>query len=269
MPETPTANTGLSAQYEFASAEDQQVSFNFKWYAGDAVIMEDSSGSLNPGLYHKGESVSVEVIPFDSRGPGKSLRSEAKKIGDLPPVITSLTLAPTKAFPGDVITAQIAAEDPDNDFISYTYHWYVNAEPVQGPKGEAATFDTKGLRKKDTVSLVVIPSDGEKAGKQALAEGVVLYNSPPKITSTPPAGFTEDNKFYTYQVTASDPDGDQLTYSLEKAPQGMTIDSATGLIHWEIPENLSERREVPIKIKVDDGDGGTVTQEYSFFLELR
>jgi hypothetical protein len=33
---------------------------------------------------------------------------------------------------------------------------------------------------------------------------------------------------YLYQVAAKDPDGDKLTYSLLKAPQGMTINPSTG-----------------------------------------
>jgi VCBS repeat-containing protein len=37
---------------------------------------------------------------------------------------------------------------------------------------------------------------------------------------------------YTYAVTATDPAGGTLTYSLDTAPAGMTIEAATGVIAW-------------------------------------
>jgi hypothetical protein len=39
-------------------------------------------------------------------------------------------------------------------------------------------------------------------------------------------------ELYTYDVEATDGDGDTLTYSLTSNPGGMTIDSATGVITW-------------------------------------
>ena len=56
-------------------------------------------------------------------------------------------------------------------------------------------------------------------------------NHPPSITSTPET-VAVINKVYQYQVTASDADGDQLSYHLVQAPAGMSIDLNTGLIAW-------------------------------------
>jgi len=56
-------------------------------------------------------------------------------------------------------------------------------------------------------------------------------NQAPILTSTP-ITLAEVDELYTYNVDATDPDGDALTYSLDVKPSGMTIDSATGLIEW-------------------------------------
>jgi bacillopeptidase F len=53
----------------------------------------------------------------------------------------------------------------------------------------------------------------------------------PDITSTPPPTATEGS-LYQYAVTASDADGDALSYSLDVAPAGMSIDALSGLISW-------------------------------------
>jgi len=56
-------------------------------------------------------------------------------------------------------------------------------------------------------------------------------NHAPVITSTPVTSATKDQA-YTYDVNATDSDGDTLTYSLTTTPSGMTINSSTGLITW-------------------------------------
>ncbi|MFN9914574.1 MAG: putative Ig domain-containing protein, partial [Pirellulaceae bacterium] len=74
-------------------------------------------------------------------------------------------------------------------------------------------------------------------------------NQAPIITSIPrntnPTGNT-----YFYQVQARDPDGDLLTYSLPKAPLGMTVDN-NGLITWET--NAAQSGTNNITLRVSDG----------------
>lgn len=56
-------------------------------------------------------------------------------------------------------------------------------------------------------------------------------NNAPVITSTPVTSATK-NQVYTYDVNATDSDGDTLVYSLTTTPSGMSINSSTGLITW-------------------------------------
>ena len=57
-------------------------------------------------------------------------------------------------------------------------------------------------------------------------------NNPPVITSTPVETTTMEET-YTYEVEATDPDGDDLTYSLlGTPPEGMTINENSGVISW-------------------------------------
>lgn len=73
-------------------------------------------------------------------------------------------------------------------------------------------------------------------------------NNPPVISSTPPTTATI-GLTYTYDVNATDPDGDTLTYSLTNNPSGMTINSATGVIYW-IPTELGDYN---VTVEVSDG----------------
>ena len=73
-------------------------------------------------------------------------------------------------------------------------------------------------------------------------------NHAPSITSEPVTTVTVD-ELYTYDVNATDPDGDTLTYSLTTSPTGMTIDSATGVISW----TPTSEGDYAVVVMVSDG----------------
>jgi RHS repeat-associated protein len=79
----------------------------------------------------------------------------------------------------------------------------------------------------------------------------------PQITSTP-AATGQVTVPYSYQVVASDPQNNPLTYSLPTAPAGMTIGTA-GLVNW-MP---SASGTFPVRIMANNGHGGNVAQSYS------
>jgi hypothetical protein len=76
--------------------------------------------------------------------------------------------------------------------------------------------------------------------------GVVLASDPPVL--------------YSYQVTATDPDGDPLTFKLLLAPPEMTIDPQTGLIEWLVTSKQIGLHDVTVE--VSDGQGNTDIQMY-------
>jgi hypothetical protein len=193
------------------------------------------------------------------------VKTNVQTICNLPPVVSSISLAPVDPPVGAIITATAVGTDPDGDKVALTYQWYVNGKPVTEPRKDNE-FNTAGLHKKDLVFVVVAPADEAGVGKDRESDIMAIANSAPKITSTP-AYNIQQNGSYQYQVTAKDPDGDTLTYRLLKSPPGMIIDGSTGLISWQVPDSTTEKREISVKISADDGDGGTAYQEYSFFLE--
>lgn len=75
-------------------------------------------------------------------------------------------------------------------------------------------------------------------------------NQAPTINSIPPDGNLLLGEPYTYDVEATDLDGDILTYNFISNPVGMTIISATGLINWT-PTMVGNYN---VSIEVSDGD---------------
>jgi hypothetical protein len=88
----------------------------------------------------------------------------------------------------------------------------------------------------------------------------VTENNMPQITSTAPGSATVDSVF-TYTATATDADGDTLTWSLASGPSGMRMDAATGVVTWTPAEGDIET--VNCSIIVSDGRGGRATQNFT------
>jgi hypothetical protein len=265
VPESPAADTTLGVSYSASDPEGDALNMEFRWYVDSVLVQSGPNSSLQPGPFHKGSSVYAEVIPADQYSSGNSLATDRVVIANTPPTVSSVKLGPDRAFVGTMVTAAALGTDPDGDEITYTYLWRVNGNPV-GKAVRENTFDTSALHKKDSVSVMVDFTDGEASGGPVISNSVVLQNRKPEITSTAPVAL--QGRVYTYAVVARDPDGDVLKYRLERFPDGMTIDPSSGQIRWELPKDMMfpGRNEIKVKVTVDDGDGGTDSQEFSIIL---
>lgn len=81
---------------------------------------------------------------------------------------------------------------------------------------------------------------------------------PPIITSQP-MGPALKNTPWTYAVSATDPDGDTITYRLGQAPAGMAINATTGLVNWT-PSSISAG--VIVEVVAEDARGAWSMQAF-------
>lgn len=86
-----------------------------------------------------------------------------------------------------------------------------------------------------------------------------VSNWPPFIDSSAVVT-AEEEQNYQYAVEASDKDGDTLTYELSESPNGMTINSSTGLIKWQ--PSSEQVGSFTVLVEVADGRGGIAQQEF-------
>jgi hypothetical protein len=262
-PERPTAATKIYAHYTVRNPGSSGIKLVFRWFVNNAPVQETSVAELDPGNHVRGSEVYAEIVPSNEFGAGKPVQTNVLTVDNLPPVVSSISLTPSDPPVGVTIKATASAEDVDGDMVALTYQWYVNGKPLTDAQ-KSNEFSTTGLHKKDLLFAVVEPSDGTVVGTDRESDIMVIANSAPQITSTPK--YVVQDGLYQYQVSAKDPDGDTVTYGLLTSPPGMTIDSSTGLIAWNVPASIPEKQEIAVKLSADDGDGGTVHQAFSFFL---
>lgn len=199
-----------------------------------------------------GEAAAPAISPAPSPLKGNTL-----------PEVVSIKLTPKLVYPGTMIKAEIEGKDADDDPVTFYREWKKNDEVLPGETMD--DLDTKGFKKGEFITLYVTPFDGKEKGKRKWSPTIMIANRPPEITSSPP---TAVSKRYIYEVKATDADGDKLRFSLEGAPPGMTIDTATGRIEWNVPPVSELKSDVVYNVKVIATDGdATAFQGFSLSLK--
>ncbi|MBI2665820.1 tandem-95 repeat protein, partial [Candidatus Woesearchaeota archaeon] len=128
------------------------------------------------------------------------------------PVITDFTpLNPVSINEGDNQLFTVNALDPDGDILTYT--WTLDGVPVLS--GDVNSFSyTPGFTNSGVHSLIVTISDGTSDVTNTWTINVANINRVPTITASPASPVSlDEGESQLFSVTASDPDGDSLTYS--------------------------------------------------------
>jgi len=181
---------------------------------------------------------------------GKGLLSNVIEIENSLPRIDHVKIMPEVFKPGDVLYVEASGSDIDGDDVTISYEWTKNGEPA----GSSKQIESP-LKKGDKVDVKITPFDGEAYGRSVILHREIV-NLPPRIIENNKHSF--DGNTYTYQVNATDPDGDPLTYSLKEGSPGMTIDPASGLIKWNVPADFTGRASYTVSVA--DGHGGQASQ---------
>jgi hypothetical protein len=257
-----TRNDTVTVEFATDDPDGDRVSVRYQWLLNGGAVNGQTSATLALEGFRRGDRVTAEVTPVDARGmAGPAFRTEAVEVANTPPVVTRVSVEPATAKPGDVLRPAINGTDADGDPVKYLVEWWRNGNSLGKPaknEGEP-TLATDGFARGDLIVVGVTPYDAAGPGRFLVSDPLVLLNRAPVITSSP-GGLTGPGLF-EYAVAATDPDGDPLTYKLETAPDGMTIEAGTGRISWQIPPGTTTPQQ--IRISVDDGHQGQAFQAFT------
>ncbi len=253
----------VAVQIYAEDPEREAVAFHYQWYVDGVPLDRQTNATLPSGLLRRGQKVSVEIVPADGTQKGAPYRVGPVTVGNTPPAVTRIAFDPETPQPGARLNAQVEAHDPDHDRVDLTYRWFRNNGLVK--EGEEPFLDTKGFAGRDKIAVEVVPADATAKGKAVRSDELTLGNSPPHIVSTPPMPGMHEH--FEYQVRATDPDGDRLTYHLETSPSGMVIDEVTGHVVWSVP--AGQQGTFHVKVVAKDGQGGAAYQEFDLTLSAQ
>ncbi len=249
IPANPTAVTDLQAVYSGAIG-----SASYRWMRNGEPIVGEAGDRLGKGRFGKGDEIEVIAAVNGEQ------RSYSVTIGNSPPSVAKITFSPERIGAGVDVAATVEGKDPDaGDTVRFRYQWIINGHDVPMQTDPVLKGDL--IKRDDTVALRVTPYDGAEDGPQMTSLPVTAGNSAPRITSAPPGEFSA--RTYTYQVSAQDPDGDSVSFSLTKSPEGMRM-GPDGKIEWPLKQEYKGGYEVIVE--ADDGHGGKAAQEFKITL---
>ena len=206
-----------------------------------------------PGAY------TIQATATDNEGATGVSSIIAVVVENNPPQFTTAPV--TSANVERPYTYNSEAVDPDGDIVTYQLLASPTAMSLDSNTGLVEWLP--GSTDIGNFSVTIRATDVWGATDiQTFVIGIgdPSLNRPPVITSNPVVSVPA-NDFYSYDVEATDPDQDDLTFSLLTNPGGMIIDATSGLIEWQ--PDIDDLGDHPVSVQVDDGRGGIAQQDFT------
>lgn len=224
LPAWASLDTATGRLYGTPAADDAGV------YASITITVSDGKeqASLAP--------FAIEVVAVVTNGAPSLSGTPATSIDE--GVMYSFT--PTASDPdGDTLSFDIANRPAWAAFDTTTGQLY--GTPADGDAGSYG-------------NIVISVSDGQESASLpsfSITVQAVVTNSPPTIGGSPTAAVTEGTA-YNFTPSASDPDGDNLTFSITGKPAWAGFDTTTGALTGT-PQAADVGTYENIVISVSDG----------------
>ena len=223
--------------------------------AGMAIHGTTGLVTWSPGISVAG-TFTFDVRTIDGRG-GAATQTVTLSVAPWSPNTDPnfYTSPVTQAVAGRTYFYTAQATDAEHDPLRYELASGpagMVVEPITGKVGWRPTVDDIG-----THTAIIKVSDGRGGVDLQSYEIVVTdVNEAPTFTSTPIVK-AATNRQWTYQLAATDPNGDVLQYRLVTAPNFMSL-NAQNQLNW-VPTAPGIYR---VEVLVDDNRGGTDTQSF-------
>lgn len=258
-----TANVGSVIEFSITASDPDGDSLSYAWEATNGTLEAEDSGTAKWTAPRRLGDAVVTVTVSDGKG-GTANRTWSVTVTARSPVINSYVPAKDSLTVnvGSSLDFSVSASDPDGDPLSYSW------------KATGGTLDAAGRTAKWTapnepgsVAVTVTVSDG-KGSSVNQTWNITVEVRPPVVTEHVPS---DDNfqvnvgSVIDFHVTASDPDGDPLSFTWE-ATGGAFQSKHRDRAEWAAP---SQAGHVRVKVTVSDGKGGSATQTWHIEVTAR
>jgi hypothetical protein len=263
LPEKAYKGTEFNLVVQGSDPDGDPITFKYQWIKNEQEMAGENKSSLRTDRFQKGDLIQAKVTPSDGKSEGSPYLTPPVKILDSAPVIQEVWIDPKLAFANDNLKAQIKSFDLDGDFVYYTFQWEKEGRVIPDEKNQV--LERGRFKKGDSIAVTVVPDDREIQGGPKKSDAVLILNSPPMITSSPPTSVEETT--YRYLVKAHDPDQDPIVFTLKTGPKGMVVDKDKGLIRWEIRKE--DKGTHSIEIEACDPEGAKSTQRFTLTVDFK
>jgi len=173
--------------------------------------------------------------------------------------IKSLDFDPQCPVAGDTLGAVVVFRDQIEPLVPMLYRWHVNGDFI----GESTYPQLEcPIKRGDLVELMVFVGD-MRDETRGFKKSVKVANSAPELRRISES--VDEKGLYVAQFEVSDKDGDAVSVTLQKGPEGMAWKADTRELRWSVPQGTAGL--FPVELSASDSEGATVVYSYSVTLK--
>src|SRR5207237_912925 len=116
-PESDSPGGRVQARADISDVDRDLIRVSYRWWKNDALVQEGDEAELDTAGFSRGDTLSVEAVPFDGVQKGKAVRSVPIHVGNTPPRILS---APAKSIVNNRYDYQVEETDVESDAITFS-----------------------------------------------------------------------------------------------------------------------------------------------------
>jgi hypothetical protein len=240
-----TVTEGITLTLTAVANDPDNDRLTYAWY----VNTEQITGITGPTFSYAwpDNGTYTVTVRVDDGWGGTATDSTQVTVRNVPPIAEAG--GPYTARPGQDVQLTGTAVDVPADMPSLAFDWDLDLNGTYETAGPTvvARWDAPGVY---TVTLRVTDKDGDSGFDTAR---VNVTNQPPTVNVGGPYTAIEGIAL-TLTATATDPDGDALTYTWQVAP-GQVFVTTVGRLDYAWPDNGTYM----VTVRVDDGGGGIAT----------
>jgi hypothetical protein len=115
-PESVSPGVLVQARADISDVDGDSIRVSYRWWKNDSLVQEGGEVELDTAAFSRGDTLSIEAVPFDGVQKGKAVRSVPIRVGNTPPRILS---APAKSIVNNRYDYQVEATDAESDTITF------------------------------------------------------------------------------------------------------------------------------------------------------
>jgi outer membrane protein assembly factor BamB/PKD repeat protein len=229
----------------------------------NGLPLPGETGETLKGIFKRGDEIQLMASVTDEEGAQTEATSNVIVIKNSKPFIPKIPEQTVTA--GEPFSLSVKASDPDKDKLIFSILSvrllpegtdYPGTRPTIDPSTGKIEWTAPEVGVDElTLEVTVRVSDGELRGDRSFILKVVPGNRPPLLAEIGDKVVRED-EILEFTVSATDPDGDQLRFTVEGLPEGASFEN--GKFSWR-PSYDQAGRYHPI-FKVTDERGGEDTE---------
>jgi hypothetical protein len=245
-PSSPSRSVPPSISVKSPPGQGAEV-LGVQWFVNGTDASREQT--LSADRFRRGDKINAVVKLRTAAGEENLSTAEVVVVNALPTVVGA-RIEPKAPTNGGTVRVIAEGDDPDGDPVTFKYKWYVNDLLISG---DTDSMILKDVKKGSWVHVAVTSNDGFGDGAWMYSPRYQVVNAPPVVKNPPPTE-VPPSRLLKHTIVAEDPDGDPLTYVLEKSPPGVLLEGST--LTWQVPSEFIGKN-AEITVLVSDNDAGS------------